>query len=260
MSLSHFEKYRDELDSLLTDAVRASEAAIGVLRGWQGHWGAFHHARVIVNCGTMLQIVSGATDARQGERLLDHFSVASVARTAIEAQLMMLYVSDPTISADVWELRRQVFHLHDTIHRIRMFKPTSTPDGGGAEVAQMLFDLRFHMERQRSEVAALPEFQKLTEAQKERILSGQDFYVGGLRAAVKSVGWEVTEFEFYSTYLSAYIHSSPVSFFRADAHGIDFANVSEFQYALCGTAFAAVSNKLPQLTERMQLMIAKERG
>jgi hypothetical protein len=250
--------FRQQIEDRLGDAVMASEAGIGVLTGWRGDWAALHLARVIVNCGSMLRIIDAGIKFAPGSQLLDHFSVASIARTAIEAQIMMLYVSDPKIGFEEWEMRRQVFHLHDTVHRIRMFKPTAARDDAATQ--KTLEALRIGREELLGDLGRDAYFRALTDDQKKRILAGQDFYVGGIRAAVRSIGWDVAEYEFYSTYLSAYIHSSPVSFFRADQHGVDFATVSDFQYGLCGTALAAVSEHLPQLTARIYQLISMEKG
>jgi hypothetical protein len=254
MSKHHYETERDACEKALSAAVAASDAGIGLLKGWQGHWGAFLHARTITNTMTVFDVIDAAVGSNGEARPLDHFSVASIARTAVEAALMMLYISDPTLSPEQWGLRHLILQLHDTSHRSRMFRSREAGENG-ADVKQMRAEYRFHIDRLTSEILENPEFAKLTSEQQDRVIKSRDYYIGGIRNAVRMAGWDVADYDFFESYFSAYIHSMPMSFFRAEQHRVEFSGISEFQFALCGTALALVAHALESTTARMQELI-----
>lgn len=165
---------------------------------------------------------------------------------------MMLYITDPNISDDVFEMRRTVFQLQDTCHRSRMFKDAGT---SSPNVEQMRDMYRENIGELRAELEAMPAFKNLNEEQRKRTLEGRDYYIGGVRAAVRSVGIDLGEYETWESYLSGYIHSMPMSFIRADMHGIDFSSISAFQYDLCGTALFIAAKALERSTQRMSGML-----
>lgn len=107
----------------------------------------------------------------------------------------------------------------------------------------------------RAELEAMPVFKSLNEELQKRTLEGRDYYIGGVRAAVRAVGIGLGEYETWESYLSGYIHSMPMSFIRADMHGIDLSSISTFQYDLCGTALFVVAKALERSTERMSEML-----
>lgn len=246
----HFTDGLGDLEAKLQEAVAVSESHRGQASGnWSGIWGSILHARVILNASSMIKIIEAATTQPAGSQLLDHFSVASIARTAMEAGVMALYVTDPTADADDFEMRRKVFLLHDTCHRTRMFKPGEKQNTAVKEMRDMY---REKISELKSELEVMPKFSALSEETRKRILDGRDFYVGGVRGALKLIGWEKDEYEFFESYFSSYVHSMPVSFLRVEEHEIDFSTISDFQYALCGTAAYAVAGTLERTTKRMR--------
>lgn len=254
MSEDLYQTERDACEKALSAAVTASDAGIGLLEGWQGHWAAFLHARTIVNTMTIFDVIDAAVGSNGEARPLDHFSVASIARTAVEAALMMLYISDPSLSPEQWELRHLILQLHDTSHRSRMFRSREKSEIGN-DVKQMRTEYRLHIDRITSEILENPEFSNLTPEQQDRIIKSRDYYIGGIRNAVRMAGWDVAEYDFFESYFSAYIHSMPMSFFRAEQHQVEFSGISEFQFALCGTALALVGHALVSTTARMEELI-----
>ncbi|MFN3499583.1 MAG: hypothetical protein ACK40A_14365 [Pannonibacter indicus] len=197
-------------------------------------------------------MIEAATDAPPGFQLLDHFSIASIARTAMEAGLMMLYVTDPTVDADEFEMRRKVFILHDTCHRSRMFKHSEKTS---LEIKSMRDTYRSKIEEIRNDLKEMPNFSALNEETREKILEGRTYYVGGVRGALRSVDWSIEDYESYESYLSGYLHSMPTSFIRADQHKIDFNTISDMQYGLCITCLTLLSKTLSTTTERIDKII-----
>jgi hypothetical protein len=64
--------------------------------------------------------------------VLDHGSIAALARNLLEAWVMFLYLTDPALAEDQWLLRRAVLELHDCTTRYRMLKDIG--DGDSKEV------------------------------------------------------------------------------------------------------------------------------
>ncbi len=105
------------------NAVRISQALEGRSESQRNAWISYIHARLCANSVTLLLLLDRSVNQEPGYQLLDHFSVASIGRTAMEAGLMILYLSNPALSDDEWELRKAVIDLHDATNRYRMFKP-----------------------------------------------------------------------------------------------------------------------------------------
>lgn len=249
-SFDHYANGLRDLENQLQEAVAVSEDIKGQPSGtWSEIWGSILHTRVILNALSLTKIIEAATAQTAGSQLLDHFSVASIARTAMEAGVMALYVTDPTADAEDFEMRRKVFLLHDTCHRTRMFKPGQQQNAAVKEMRDMY---RKKISELSAELEAMPNFSALPDEARSRILGGRDFYVGGVRGALKLIGWDRDEYEFYESYFSSYVHSMPVSFLRVEEHKIDFGTISDFQYALCGTALYAVAGTLERTTARMR--------
>jgi hypothetical protein len=144
-----------DCEKRIMSAVAVSERGIGQLSGWPGIWGSVLHARVIMNAGSMIKVVEAGTNGVPGAQLLDHFSVASIARTAMEAGVMMLYVTDSGADQDEFEMRRKVFLLHDTCHRSRIFKHGEERDKAIKDMRDMY---RQKIAQLRADLTAMPMF------------------------------------------------------------------------------------------------------
>jgi hypothetical protein len=53
---------------------------------------------------------------------LDHSSIAALARALLEAWVMFVYFSDPTISETEWILRKTILELYDQTTRYKILK------------------------------------------------------------------------------------------------------------------------------------------
>ena len=71
----------------------------------------------------------------------------------------------------------------------------------------------------------------------ERILTGQELYLGGLRSTLKLAGLNTSYFDGMYAYLSSQIHISPTSFFETDAR-LGFRTPADYQYYFAAYALA----------------------
>jgi hypothetical protein len=145
---------------------------------------------------------------------LDHSSIAVLCRTIIETSIMYWYLMEE-VSDDEWEFRLQVMKIHDAASRVRLFKRL---------IAEAADNQRATLEALRDQLAAMPLFQTRTEQQREKMLGGQLIYVNGMRPVVESMNFDEEYFDSVYNYLSSYVHSTPLSYFRdGDYH--DFKDV-----------------------------------
>jgi hypothetical protein len=145
---------------------------------------------------------------------LDHSSVAVLCRTIIETSIMYWYLMEE-VSEEEWEFRVHVMKIHDTASRVRLFKRMN------ADVAN---NQRAALQALRDRLAAMQLFQKRSAQQQQKMLGGELIYVNGMRSVVESMNFDEEYFDSVYNYLSAYVHSTPLSYFRdSDYH--DFNQV-----------------------------------
>lgn len=150
------------------------------------------------------------------ERLpfLDHSSIAVLCRAIIESSIMYWYLMEE-VSEEEWGLRLQVMKVHDAASRVRLFKRMI------AEEAQ---SQRTSLETLRDKLATMPLFRERSKQQQVKMHAGEMIYVNGMRAVVGSMNFDEEYFDSVYNYLSAYVHSSPLSYFR-DGDYQDFKEV-----------------------------------
>jgi hypothetical protein len=109
------------------------------------------------------------------------------------------------VSEDEWEFRLHVMKIHDAASRVRLFKRM---------IADAADNQRAALQALRDKLAAMPLFQKRTAQQQQKMLGGELIYVNGLRSVVESMNFDEEYFDSVYNYLSAYVHSTPLSYFR----------------------------------------------
>jgi len=70
---------------------------------------------------TLQMIVEDVVRTDSG--LFDHFTVGTITRSIIDASLMAMYLSEPSLSFPQWQLRREILHLHKMANRKRFLEP-----------------------------------------------------------------------------------------------------------------------------------------
>ena len=84
-----------------------------------------------------------------------------------------------------------------------------------------------------------------------KLTKGQMVFVDGARGAAREAGWDINEFDYVQSYLSAFVHSYPVSFMRADEHRISFSDPSDFQINFCEFAVRVAASTTELVERRM---------
>ena len=153
---------------------------------------------------------------------LDHSSIATLCRSIIKSSIMYWYLME-SVSEEEWAFRLLVLKIHDTAARVRLFKPL---------IAEAANNQRQMLQSLRDELSAMPLFRKKQEEQRSKIRGGQVMFVNGMRSVVESMNFESEYFDSVYNYLSAYSHTSPLSYFR------DGPNYHEFNEELWRRTFS----------------------
>ena len=187
-------------------ALRISGAIGGKFTSERVGWSQWMHLRLCISADSLIRLASVEDRIKNGEVCtLDQSTIATIARGMIEATAMIAYMADQSLTDSDWKLRRLVIHLHDATTRHKMFKGWNSLTESNA--------YREEIVRLRSEIETVPEFKSLPEERQHKIRSGQEFYLKGLRSAIRLMGWDIDEFDSTYAYLSSYTHSSPVRAF-----------------------------------------------
>lgn len=233
------------------NAVSISDSRIGIAHTGRQNRVLMVFSKTITHAMSIQLIYSKATAMQSEIGLLDHFSIGTLTRTLIDSAIMVLYLSEPSLSTAEWDLRRHVLFLHDLASRKRFL----TAMGGSAkqptspnekeEYQQERLRLLKIIERRGNELSLSAD--RIAEMSK-----GQTVFMSGLRGAVRESGLDVERFEFLYAYLSNHVHSHPVSYMRAEEQQISFQTPSDFQLAFCGLCLEAGAEYLEAITERVK--------
>jgi hypothetical protein len=159
--------------------------------------------------------------------MFDHSAIFSIARMIVEAMTMFYYIQENVIEEE-WEFRYLVLRIHDTTCRIKLFRSYQDNDGYADLVSQrdkILNDIRQH--------SLFSLYEKQT---KDRILSGEEVFIGGMRRYAEKSGWDEKVFTGVYAYLSSHVHSYPMSYFMNSKYSIDYFAPSDFQLGISGFA------------------------
>jgi hypothetical protein len=142
---------------------------------------------------------------RVPEATLDYGSIAVLCRTLFDASIMYWYLTE-TISDDEWAFRLAVLRVHDCAARVRLFKGL---DSDEAE------NQRKNLNLLKQELSNLVLFKARSVEEQGKLLSGQVLYVNGMRSMLKDMNIGKKYFDGLYNYLSAHVHLTPLSYFRA---------------------------------------------
>lgn len=173
--------------------------------------------------------------------MFDHHAMMALARMVVEGSTMIAYLLDP-VAEEEEDFRHLLLELHDTVNRLHL---VSALDGEAD-------DLREGRKQLVAQLQAHSGFGKVPERRRERLMTGEEMFVVGMRAvAVKMMGWDERRFGGTYSYLSAHAHSSPVSFMRMEEHGIDYLKPSIKQIELPAFALLVAAECLRRSMLRM---------
>jgi hypothetical protein len=205
---------------LATDfSIRVSVATQGQEAPLGGVLASYVFTRTCIEAETIEHLIKRGLE-RETPFTLDHFSIAVLSRTIIEAALMNCYLLE-TVTEQQWNLRRRILDLHDVLVKLRLFK--------GLRAKDQVTGFRGRAEELRSQISKNEEFKALQSDRREKILSGTELYVGGLRSVLKEIDFETQYFDAIYNYLSGQVHVSSNTFYHTHRGRLNFTEPAAYQ-------------------------------
>lgn len=257
----------DDLNELLASSfgefTEQLRAAVGLSDAREGVYHTGRQRRVLaVFSKTILHAMAleslVAHPIRDGIGLLDHFTTGTIARAIIDASLMTVYLSEPSLSHPQWLLRREVLHLHELTNRKRLLEPSGKLQPEEAE--KLPFFETYETAKQESRLRVLRYCEELgiDAAKTAKLQEGQFVFIDGGRGAAREAGWDLHAHEFEQAYYSAYVHTHPVSFMKMDEQEISWSIPSNFQKGFVSMALASATRYLEWSNARIESFTGEE--
>lgn len=255
-TLDDFKAGVETLEETTRSAIEISERNIGIIHTGRQRRALFVFSKLIVHNMAILGLADQFLREPETGPMLDHFSMAALARASIDTALMTMYISEPSLTFTTWDFRRQILFLHDLINRHRFLKPL-VKQGHSFEYYQNYEPLKKELE---DKITALGAQLMYGEEKLAQMRNGMTIFVEGARGAVREAGWNVDTYDFQQAYFSAFVHAHPVSFIQAFDQGVTFSGASEYQRALGTLIVESVSGYTASVNERMDTFSNPDTG
>ncbi|CDZ31881.1 Hypothetical protein NGAL_HAMBI1145_06490 [Neorhizobium galegae bv. officinalis] len=240
----------------LREAVRISDARENIHHTGRQRRVLSVFGKTILHSMTLESITENAV--RSGTGLLDHFTAGTIARSIIDASLMTMYLSEPSLSYSAWQLRREVLHLHELTNRKRFLEPSAKAAGADNPKAPFFDTYEKEKQASRSRIVGYCQALGIDPERTTKLQEGQWVYTDGGRGAAREAGWDLTIHEFEQSYFSAYVHSHPVSFMKMDEQEISWTHPSPFQRNFVSLALSSASTYLDRSNARVEMFTGEE--
>ncbi|KRD71807.1 hypothetical protein [Ensifer sp. Root278] len=243
-----------DFERATSNAVTISQRNLGMVHTGRQRRALSVFTKLIMHNMSISVLADRFFDNPSGSALLDHYSLAVLARASIDASLMTMYISEPSLSTKQWDLRRQLLFLHDDSNRKRFLKPLKAYGVQASDPANDGVRLGIQTRIRELGAALLYSEPKIAEFQ-----NGMFLFLDGVRGAVREAGWSVDDFDFNQSYLSAYVHTHPVSFMRFDEQ-LRVGGISPFQADFCHYLFSMLQEYTQSVVDRMDVFSVPDKG
>lgn len=234
----------------LERAVDTSESRLGITHTGRQNRVLTAYAKTIAHAMSIQLLYGNSVQEETEPGFLDHFSIGVLTRTLIDASIMTLYLSEPSLSEAEWDLRRHILFLHDASNRKRFLKAMHEHVGKNLSAD----DLDTHRKNKDGVIQIIMkrgEELGLSRGRLEELSKGHLVFIEGIRGAVREAGIDVKGFEFLYTYFSNHVHSHPVSLLRNENFSFDAP--TDFQLGFCALCLETATNYLEAATSRVDL-------
>ena len=195
------------LDNVVRDCMHVSRRYHGIA----SPTGAHYYASVlfVVTITRAVSLLNLAPHSPWAAKRIEHWDYASmtgIVRTMIELRSAFHYLCIDPCSPDEWNCRWDLFNLHDSVSRIRLFDAHGDRD----EVAA----LSTQAEELRDRIRANTFFQTLDPKRHKKLLHGQAAYLYPMEVLAERAGMEIETFRWLYVLFSTHVHALPMSFYR----------------------------------------------
>ncbi|MGY3690541.1 hypothetical protein ACVIGA_000621 [Bradyrhizobium sp. USDA 3240] len=215
-----FEREKTRFEQSTDFAISVSKLYAGRTANMPVLMASYVFTRICIGADSLRYLVQ--RDIEQSiEATLDHYSISVIARNIIEASLMFHYLMQEGVSDEEWSLRGKVLYLHDATLKLRLFKSMNA-----TEQYQLFKQAAAEL---REEIKNAPAYAGLDPTRQERILTGQELYLGGLRSTLRLADVDAAYFDGMYAYLSSQVHIAPTSFLETNQR-LGFSKPANYQY------------------------------
>jgi hypothetical protein len=245
---SFFQENKAAFEFAFNTAVQLAAALAGQKTDLRRGWSTWIFARLCATAHSMRRLLPPVVSGHG--TTIDHGSIACLARNVMEAGVLVSYISEPNLSEDEWKCRLLIFHIHDCVARIRLFK--------GISADKQADKMRDALQELRSRISSNAHFKKLQLEIQEKAQAGSLIFINGLRSAAEVAGWDKSHFDAMYNYLSVQSHSAPMGFYRMDDREIDYKKIAPYQYYLVGLALEMANTSMNAAIKRMSELFPDE--
>ncbi|MCK1670412.1 DUF5677 domain-containing protein [Bradyrhizobium sp. 150] len=229
------------IDNVVRECIHVSKQYAGIKSPTSRHFYASVLFTSLVTKGVSLAIFCPLSP--WAEKMIEHWdygSLTGVVRSMLETRLNFFYLCVEACTDEEWDCRWNLFNLHDSIARRRLFE--AQQEMTGAEVSDIAsFSTQADEVRQR--LNANNFFLALPEKQRNKFLKGRDAHLYPLEEIAERAGVGRGVFKYLHVLFSQHVHGLPMSFYRMGGdypeRGRGLPSEVEESYAALCLSFAA---------------------
>ena len=146
----------------------------------------------------------------------------------LELRIGFFYLCVEECSTEEWDLRWNLFNLHDCVSRIRLFE--------ASEETEHVLGFKNQADKLRERLKNNIVFKAFPEGQQRKLLNGQTAYLYSLEDIAEKAGIEKKQFRWLYVLFSSHVHGLPMSYYRIGEGGRGLGlpcSVEESYTSLC---------------------------
>lgn len=205
------ESYETQIDkyNLLVGVMTAvSQGAAGRPSETNKHyWASILFTRLCGSSVSLLLLLPRSPRVKADFDNWDFSAVAALGRQILECYLTFFYLCIDATTEDEWNTRWNVFNLHDCTSRIKMFGCFGSKPEEVKEFIERADELKTRLKLNSY-------FLSLEERKQKEILKGSSAYLLTQDEIITKMGGDTMNFRGIYRFLSAHVHSLPLSFYR----------------------------------------------
>lgn len=192
-------------------ALSASRTAIGLDAGERRFWASVLFTRLCTVSMSILWLCPGSEINADGLHW-DFSSVASLARSLFETEIIFFYLCIEPVTDDEWHARLRVMQLHDCTERSRMFRHFDPNDS-------QLPEFHIQADELRALLAKNPFFAAVEGSLRKALMKGVRPCILTQDEILQRMGALHSGMRGYYRFLSSHAHWYPLAFYRMAEQG-----------------------------------------
>lgn len=202
------------LDNVVRECIFVSREHGGIASPTGRHfYASVLFTLMVTKCVSLLTLAPHTPWASKQIEHWDYGSMTGIARTMIELRIAYYYLCVEECPEDEWQVRWNLFNLHDCNSRVRMFDAI----GDVEEVA----GFEAQAEELRERLTSNMFFQALDPRRHKKLLHGQTAYLFPLEVIAERAGIDLRTFRWLYVLFSSHVHALPMSSYRIGGEHVE---------------------------------------